>query len=253
VNAALFAALYYAAAVVLVAGVAARVYAYARTPAPLKIPTTPAPTTRAGAAFRVAREVALFESLFKASLLTWLFGWTFHVALAAVLVRHLRYFMEPVPALVALVQPLALYTGLAMAAALLALWARRILVDRVRYISTPSDHLMLALLLAIAVTGLAMKNLAHTDIVAVKSYFLGLLAFEVRPLPADPLLAVHLALVAALAIVFPFSKLLHAPGIFFSPTRNQPDDPREKRHLAAWAAKLETQISLPLGGGPGRG
>ena len=32
-------------------------------------------------------------------------------------------------------------------------------------------------------------------------------------------------------IVFPFSKLLHAPGVFFSPTRNQADNPREKRHL----------------------
>ncbi len=251
--AALFAALFWFAAAVFVVGVAWRVYAYARTPAPLRIPTTPAPTTRSGAALRVAREVVIFESLFKASLLTWLFGWTFHAALAAVLLRHLRYFTEPVPAWVALVQPFALYTGIAMAAALAALWARRVLVDRVRYISTPSDHLMLALLLAIAVSGLAMKNLAHTDIIAVKSFFLGLLALEVRPLPGDPLLAVHLALVAALAIVFPFSKLLHAPGIFFSPTRNQPDDPREARHLAPWAAKLEAGVSLPLGGGPGRG
>jgi len=237
--AAIFAALYYAAAAVLVAGVAARIVAYARTPAPLKIPTTPAPLTKGGAALRLAREVVLFESLFKASLLTWLFGWAFHGALALVLLRHLRYFTQPVPAWVALVQPYALYFGLAMAASLVALWARRVLVDRVRYISTPSDHLMLALLLAIAVTGLAMKNLAHTDVVAVKSYFLGLLALEIRPLPSDALLAIHLALVAALAIVFPFSKLMHAPGLFFSPTRNQPDNPREARHLAPWAAELE--------------
>jgi nitrate reductase gamma subunit len=235
-----FAALFYFAAAVLAVGVGARVYRYARTPVPLKIPTTPAPTTRAGAAFRVAREVALFESLFKASLLTWAFGWTFHAALAVVLVRHLRYFTEPVPTWIALAQPFALYAGAAMAAALAALWARRFLVDRVRYISTPSDHLMLALLLAIAVTGLAMKGLAHTDIVAVKAFFVGLLVLEVRPLPGDALLAAHLALVAALAIVFPFSKLLHAPGIFFSPTRNQADDPREARHLAPWAAKLES-------------
>ena len=59
------------------------------------------------------------------------------------------------------------------------------------------------------------------------------------PLPADPALLVHLALVAALMIVFPVSKLLHAPGVFFSPSRNQADDPREKRHLAPWAAELE--------------
>jgi nitrate reductase gamma subunit len=49
----------------------------------------------------------------------------------------------------------------------------------------------------------------------------------------------HLALVALLMILFPFSKLLHVPGIFFSPTRNQVDNPREKRHLADWAKAME--------------
>jgi nitrate reductase gamma subunit len=63
--------------------------------------------------------------------------------------------------------------------------------------------------------------------------------FDIQALPADAVLYAHLMLVAALMIVFPFSKLLHAPGIFFSPTRNQADDPREHRHLSAWAAKLE--------------
>jgi nitrate reductase gamma subunit len=65
------------------------------------------------------------------------------------------------------------------------------------------------------------------------------MTFAWQPLPADPLLWLHLLLVAALMIVFPFSKLLHAPGVFFSPTRNQPDDPREARHLAPWAARMD--------------
>jgi nitrate reductase gamma subunit len=234
-----FAVLYYGAAAVLVAGLAVRIAGYARTPAPLKIPTTPAPTTRAGVALRLAREVVFFESLFKASLWTWIFGWVFHAALAVVLVRHLRYFVEPVPAWLAFVQPFGVYAGFAMAAGLAGLWARRVLVDRVRYISTPSDHLMLALLLAIAASGLGMKYLAHTDVTLVKSFFLGLMVFEVRALPTDPALLLHLSLVAALAIVFPFSKLLHAPGLFFSPSRNQADNPREARHIAPWAAELE--------------
>jgi nitrate reductase gamma subunit len=119
------------------------------------------------------------------------------------------------------------------------LWARRLLVDRVRYISTPSDHLMLALLLAIGGTGLGMRFVAHTDIIAVKAFMLGLLRFDPQPLPSEPALLLHLALVALLMIVFPISKLLHAPGLFFSPTRNQTDTPREARHVAAWATALE--------------
>ena len=67
-----------------------------------------------------------------------------------------------------------------------------------------------------------------------------LVRFDWQPFPPDPLLVVHGVLVAALMVIFPFSKLLHAPGVFFSPTRNQVDDARERRHLAPWAAELET-------------
>jgi nitrate reductase gamma subunit len=150
-----FAVLFYAATVILVGGLAYRIYEYARTPAPLKIPTTPAPTTSGGVAFRMFREVVFFESLFKSNLWIWALGWLFHVGLALVLLRHLRYFTEPVNFIIAFIQPFGMYAGFAMAAGLAGLWARRFLVERIRYISTPSDHLMLALLLGIAVTGLA--------------------------------------------------------------------------------------------------
>ena len=223
------------AAVVLVAGLGRKIVQYARTPAPLKIPTTPAPVTRGGVVARLMREVVLFESLFKASKWTWLFGWVFHAALLVVLVGHLRYFSEPVWAPVAFVQGIAPYAGLAMLAGLVGLWARRFLVDRVRYISAPSDHLMLALLVAIGVTGVAMRFGVHTDIVALKAFALGLVRLDWQPVPSDVTLLIHLLLVAALMTVFPFSKLLHAPGLFFSPTRNQADDPRERRHVTAWA------------------
>lgn len=235
----LFAALFYLAAILLVAGLGWRIADYARTPAPLKIPTTPAPTTNGGVVLRMMREVFLFESLFKSNLWIWMFGALFHAGLALVLLRHLRYFTDPVWSWVALIQPFGIYAGFAMAAGLAGLWARRFFVERIRYISTPSDHLMLALLLGIALTGLSLKFLVHTDIVAVKAFFIGLLRFDVQPLPDSGLLYVHLSLVATLMIIFPFSKLLHAPGVFFSPSRNQADNPREKRHIAPWAAKLE--------------
>jgi len=236
----IYASLFYSAALVLVAGVATKLWGYARTPAPLKIPTTPAPVTRAGVALRLGREIALFESLFKANKWIWLFGYVFHAALLLVLLRHLRYFTAHVPHVLVLIQPFGIYAGFAMVAGLLGLWARRLVVPRIRYISAPSDHLVLALLVAIGMSGLAMKFVAHTDIVAVKAFFLGLMLFDWRPLPADPALLVHLALVAVLMIAFPFSKLMHGPALLFSPSRNQVDNPRERRHVAAWARKLET-------------
>jgi nitrate reductase gamma subunit len=193
----IYAGLFYAATALFAVGLALTIRRYVRVPAPLKIPTTPAPTTGTGAALRMVREVAFFESLFKSNKWTWLFGWLFHAALLLVILH------------------------------------------RVRYISTPSDHLHLALLIAIALSGLGMRFVAHTDIVALKAFMLGLMRCDVQPLPADPLLLLHLSLVALLMIVFPISKLLHAPGLFFSPTRYQVDNPREARHVASWAAALD--------------
>jgi nitrate reductase gamma subunit len=235
----IFSGLLYFATITLIAGIAYRIYEYSRTPAPLVIPTTPAPTTNAGVVVRMAREVVLFESLFKSNKWIWVFGWLFHVGLALVLLRHIRYFQEPVWFWVEFIQPFGKYASFMMLAGLAGLWARRFLVDRVRYISTPSDHLMLALLIAIGLSGAMMTFVAHTDIVSLKAFALGLLTFNPQPVPEDPALLIHLGLVAVLMIIFPVSKLLHAPGIFFSPTRNQKDDPRMTRHIAPWAAAME--------------
>lgn len=235
----IYAGVFYLATLLLVAGLAFKIFDYSRTPAPLKIPTTPAPTTQSGVVYRMAKEVVVFESLFKSNKWIWLFGWLFHFGLFLVLARHLRYFTEPVWFWVGIVQPFGKYASFMMVIGLAGLLARRFVVDRVRYISTPSDYLMLVLLLAIGVSGMLMTFVAHTDIVALKQFFMGLMYADIQPVPQDPILLVHLALVALLMVIFPISKLLHAPGLFFSPTRNQVDNPRERRHVAAWAARLD--------------
>jgi nitrate reductase gamma subunit len=241
----LFAILFYFATLVFVVGTLYRISVYTRTPAPLKIPTTPAPINTGGVVLRMMREVFLFESLFKANLWTWAMGMLFHGSLLLVLLRHLRYFTEPVWAWVAFIQPFGMYAGITMLLGVAGLWARRIFVDRIRYISTPSDHLMLALFMAIAVSGLMMRFVVHGDVIAVKGFMLGLMYFNWQTLPSSILLYVHLTLVAVLLMIFPISKLLHAPGLFFSPSRNQADNPRDKRHISAWAKLLDAGQMTP--------
>ena len=199
---------------------------------------------------RLFWEVVFFRSLFRGTKWTWLFGWAFHLALFVVTLRHLRYFTDPVWDVVALIQPFGVYAGFAMLVGLVGLWGRRFFVDRVRYVSAVSDHFMLVLLIAIVGSGLAMKYGVHTDIVALKKFVLGIMYFDWSPLPGtgagetlNIVLLIHLSLVAILMMVFPFSKLLHAPGLFFCPTRNQTDNPRaepglrshDSRHVAQWA------------------
>jgi len=239
----LYGLLFWAATLILVIGVGRRVHLYWKVPAPLKIVTTPAPVTRSGVVWRMFKEVVFFTSLFRASKYTWVFAILFHMALWLVLLRHTRYFMDMNSFLV-FMQPFGRYAGFAMLLGLTGLLGRRMLVDRVRYISAPSDFLMLLLLLSIGVSGMMMSFGVHTDIVQVKAFFHGLMTFDWQPLPGDPLLLLHLLLVAVLMIIFPISKLLHAPGVFFSPTRNQVDNPREKRHVAPWARELEREHKL---------
>jgi nitrate reductase gamma subunit len=237
----IYALLFYAATAILVFGLLYKISVYARTPQPLKIPTTPAPITRVGVVWRMIKEVTVFASLFKSSKWTWIFGWMFHAALLLVLLRHLRYFTEPVWFWVALLQPFGKYAAFAMLAGLFGLWARRVLVDRVRYITSPSDHLMLALLVAIGGSGAAMKFIpaAHTDIVALKAFMLGLMRFDWQPLSTDLVLLAHLSFVIILMIIFPISKLLHVPGVFFHPTRYMMDNSRDKRYVRGWSASAD--------------
>lgn len=232
---ALTATLLYIGALVFVVGTGLKIFAYMRAPAPLKMPLQPAPQTRPGVALRLLRETVFFESLWKASRWTWLCGWLFHAALLFVLLTHLRYFTQPVWAWVAFIAPLGRYAGLLMMMGLGGLLIRRIAVARVRFISAPSDYLMLLLLLAIAASGLAMRYIVHTDIVQLKLFALALLRFEIVAWPGGILLFVHLLLVVLLLLVFPFSKLLHAPGLYFSPARYQVDNSRERRHLSRLA------------------
>lgn len=234
-----FALLFYIAFIVLVAGVGYKIYQYAITPAPLKIPTMPAPTTSSGAALRIVGEVVLFRSLFRSNKWIWLFGYMFHAALLLVAIRHLRYVIEPTWWWIELAQPFGKYAGFVMLIGLIGLLARRIWVERIRYISAPSDYLMLALLILIGASGLMITFVTHTDIVQLKAFMLGLIYFSWQPIPTDFVLLLHLFSAILLMIIFPFSKLLHAPGVFFSPTRNQVDNSREKRHLAPWAAELD--------------
>src|SRR6056297_1551022 len=242
------------ATIVMIVGVIRKARQYSATPAPLKIPVTPAPKSTGGVVIRMAKEVILFASLFRSSKWTWIFGWIFHVSLALAFIRHLRYVIDPegmlgfmMPFLnLWLVQTAGKYAVFGMIIGLLGLLARRFLVARVRYISAPSDYLMLLLLLAIAITGFVMSFITHVDITGVKIFMLGILNLDLQPLPEGTALVAHLLLVALLGFVLPVSKLLHIPGVFYAPTRNQVDNPREKRHIADWAKPLdETRGDYP--------
>jgi [DsrC]-trisulfide reductase subunit M len=267
----------YLALVAFIGGVIARIFKWSRAPVPFHIPTTcgqqkslgwikhdkfDSPYTKGQVLVRMAMEVLFFRSLFRnhqsavtgddkhvsyaPAKLLWLFGILFHYTFLLILVRHLRFFTEPVPFFVPLIQavdgffqmatPTFYLSSLIFLAALGFLLFRRFANPQVRYISHVSDYFPLFLIIAIGLTGIWMRYFSKVDIVAAKELTMGLSTFS-PGLPEGGIGAIfyaHLFLVCVLFAYFPFSKLMHAGGVFMSPTRNLANNSRAVRHVNPW-------------------
>ncbi|KUO52808.1 MAG: menaquinol oxidoreductase [Desulfitibacter sp. BRH_c19] len=268
----------YIAFAAFVFGLVYRIVKWSRSPVPFRIPTTCGqqrslpwfkqnkidnPSTKAGVIIRMFFEVVFFRSLFrntKAQLVDgnngkkvvyhwekwlWLAGLVFHWSFLIVVVRHLRFFTEPVPGFVQFLQSIdgafqvnleALYlTGIALLVAVTYLFIRRVLIPHVKYISLPADYFPLLLIFGIASSGILMKYFFRVDIIRVKELAMGLVTFN-PTVPGDigVIFYIHLFLVSTLLTYFPFSKLTHMAGIFMSPTRNMVNNNRAQRHVNPW-------------------
>ncbi len=269
----------YVAVAVFVVGVIYRIVNWANSAVPLKITTTSgqahslpfikrtiydrfdSPYTKWETVVRMFLEIFLFRSLLKNTRYyldrqaqkdarwLWLFAILFHYSLLLVLIRHSRFFLQPVPDFVEMLSnveafkgvfiPSVYVSGVAIVVALAMLWLRRILLSRERTLSLPSDHFALILLLAITVSGNVMRYFFKADLELVKELIMNLMVFNVAKAAAiadqiEPIFYVHFLLACLLLAYFPFSKLMHAGGVFFSPTRNMPNDNRFRRHVNPW-------------------
>jgi nitrate reductase gamma subunit len=131
--------------------------------------------------------------------------------------------------------PTVYLSGVVLVVALTYLLLRRVLRPELRYISLSSDYFPLFLIIAIGITGILMRYVIKVDIVAIKELALSLATFRPKvPAGISPLFYIHLFLVCVLFAYFPFSKLLHAPGVFFSPTRNMANNSRQVMHVNPW-------------------
>ena len=265
----------YAAFAAFLAGFVYKIVQWAWTPVPFHIPTTcgqqrslswiksariESPSTKLGVLARMALEVLLFRSLFRntraeledgprlvyaENKFLWLAALAFHWSLLIVLIRHLRFFLLPVPGLLYTVErydgffqvaePTLYVTDVVILAALLYLFGRRLWDPQIRYFSLLADYFALFLLLGLVISGILMRYFAKVDLVSIKQLTVGLASFSPAvPKTASPLFFVHLMLLSVLAAYFPFSKLMHMGGVFLSPTRNLANNSRMKRHVNPW-------------------
>jgi nitrate reductase gamma subunit len=254
----------YAAFLIFVVGMVVRILKWASSPVPFRIPTTTgqqkslpwikhsiieSPSTGLGVIARMALEVLFFRSLFR-NLKTqvgdgkqvtygeakwlWAAGLAFHWSFLIILIRHMRFFIEQVPAAIQLIEGLDSF--LQVGAPLLYMTDAVILASvTYLFISLVADYFPLFLILGIAITGVLMRYFTKTDIVSVKILAMGLISF--KPTVAEtigPMFFTHLFLLSVLFVYFPLSKLVHMAGVFMSPTRNMANNSRMKRHVNPW-------------------
>jgi [DsrC]-trisulfide reductase subunit M len=265
----------YAAIVIFLAGIVYRVLRWSSSPVPFRITTTAgqqkslpwikhetfdSPFTGFQTMIRMLLEILVFRSLFrntKAELREgprfvygeekwlWLAAIAFHWSFLFVFLRHLRFFMEPVPACLQVLElldgffqigaPVLLWTGVILLASLLYLLARRLFDPQVRYMSLVTDYFALFVLISLAFSGILMRYFDKVDIIAIKQLGIGLVTLSpVVPASIGSLFFVHLFMLSVLIAYFPFSKLMHMPGVFLSPTRNLANNNRAKRHINPW-------------------
>lgn len=209
---------------------------------------------------RMALELLLFRSLFRntqtelrdgphlahgSEKWLWLGALAFHWSFLTVLIRHLRLFMEPIPSMLSLISsldgflqvgaPVVYLTGVVLPAAATFLLFRRISKPQISYISLPADYFPLFLIIGIAVSGILMRYFTKVDVVSIKALTIGMLHFKpVIPTGAGIIFYIHLFLISILLAYFPFSKLMHSGGVFFSPARNMANNNRVQRHINPW-------------------
>lgn len=266
----------YLAIAVFFIGVLYRIFKWAKTPVPFRIPTTCGqhkslswlkadslnnPPTTAHVIGRMFLEIFLFRSLWRntrteikpdkqkliygGNKFLWLLGLLFHFSLFIIIVRHLRLFIEPVPwalkslnhldGILEITVPTVYLTDIVIVVALLYLFFRRVVFPQLRYISLLADYFAVLLILAVAATGILMRLYYKVDVVAVKEVAMGVLRFDpITPEGIGWIFYLHVTLVSVLLAYFPFSKMMHAGGIFFSPTRNMVSNGRAKRHVNPW-------------------
>ena len=203
----------YAAILTFLLGIIYQVVNWARSPVPFRIPTVAgqqksldwiknsrleSPHTTLGVIGRMFLEIFLFRSLFRntkvelkngpnlvygSSKYLWLGALAFHWTFLVIILRHFRYFTEPIPAFVPFLQnldgflqigiPIIYITNIVILAALLFLFFRRISDPKLKYFSLASDYFPLLLIMSIVITGILMRYFTKVDIIYVKELMTG--------------------------------------------------------------------------------
>jgi nitrate reductase gamma subunit len=177
------------------------------------------PRARVKACALTATDVIFFNRLFRVNPGLWFGEWVFHATLTLVLVRHLRYVLDPVPACVWWVQAPGLIASYVLPVSLVYILIIRLLTNQEKY-AAPGNVFLLGLVLVISCVGLLMQTLFKPDIVGVKLFILGLLGLSPTTVPHSFLFVLHLSLFLVLVPFLP-THIFTAPMVMMEARKRE--------------------------------
>jgi nitrate reductase gamma subunit len=161
-------------------------------------------------------DIFLFGRIFKTNKLLWVASWAFHVSFLLVVLRHMRYFIYPVPGFIISLQDAGIYAGYILPLSLLLILFIRITGGKERLY----NFFLLVLLLLTSLTGVLLKTFYRANLVDIKAFVLGITTFSPTPLPDSMLFIIHFILVLILVPFLPFH-IITAPVITIEARRRE--------------------------------
>jgi nitrate reductase gamma subunit len=218
----------YIAVVVFLGGIGYRLYRWRRkSPVSAHLSLFPRPQGRLGRLADTLVDMFTLKGLWRVNKPLWVGGFVMHLGLLLLLLGHVRavtdyYFIwdllrwgeeqqEQFSAVA------GTFAGLVFMIPLFYLLIRRF-SGALKWLSNPEDYFVLALLLAIAITGNHMRFVLEVNSHEVRQFMQGLFLFRWQPVPvsAGTSFIYHFAFVQLLMVYFPFSKLMHTIGSVLS-------------------------------------
>lgn len=162
-------------------------------------------------------DLIFFRKLFNSNKLVWIGSWTFHLSFFFVALRHLKYFLDPVPGFIVIMQPAGKIAGYFLALSAAYLLAVRISQGIKQYMSWQNVFIIAAVFF-LSSSGILMSMVFIPDVVQIKEFIFGILTLSPAHAPDSMIFLFHFLLFLVLIPNLPFH-IFTAPAISLQATR----------------------------------
>lgn len=213
----------YVTAIVFIMGIIYRIIVWIRIPLPFRYTLFPAAQTTGGVVTSLLGDIISLRRLYKTDKPLWIGAILFHIGLVLSISLHVRHLIAPPEFWTALgltedlIFVLGSIGGVLVAVSLPYFLIRRMVITKVKVLSTFEDYFVLVFTLIVVLFGTYMRLLRLIDPNELGAYAAGLVTLNPVAPPDHPLFFIKLLIGQIYLMYLPFSKMtMHAIGAWFN-------------------------------------